>query len=161
MAKDASHQDTDPVDRIVAQWRSVRPDLDPSAKEITGRMIRIADAFHRRFEAGFAPLGLSGGQFGVLAALRRVGKPYELTPTDLAREQMMTSGGMTPVIDSLERGGMVERTPNPSDRRGRLVKLTPAGLALIDRAMETHAATERELVGGLSTADQAKLVKLL
>src|SRR5690349_8822999 len=78
----------DAVDDIVDQWRSERPDLDPSGKEVTGRIVRLAGLFQRRFAEEFAPLGLSEGDYGVLASLRRAGAPYELTPTELARTQM-------------------------------------------------------------------------
>lgn len=151
----------DTVDRIVAQWHDVRPDLDPSGKEITGRLIRLADVVHRRNADVFTPLGLNGAQYGVLAGLRRSGDPFELTPTDLAKAQMMTSGGMTPVIDKLENAGLVVRRPNPEDRRGRLVALSPAGLALIDRAMEAHAAEEQACVGGLTKKERGELADLL
>ncbi|WP_436794695.1 MarR family winged helix-turn-helix transcriptional regulator [Actinospongicola halichondriae] len=149
------------MDRIVAQWRRERPDLDPSAKEVTGRLIRLADAIGHRNADVLGPLGLTGAQYGVLSALRRAGEPYELNPTELARNQMMTSGGMTPVIDALERAGLVARRANPDDRRSRLVALTPDGLSRIDEAMEVHAATEHECVAGLTKTDQRKLVELL
>ncbi len=160
MSRDATDRE-DTVDRIVAQWHEVRPDLDPSGKEITGRLIRLADEIHRRNADVFSPLGLNGAQYGVLAGLRRAGKPYELTPTDLARAQMMTSGGMTPVIDHLESAGLVVRRPNPEDRRGRLVALSPAGLALIDRAMEAHATEEQSCVDGLTKKERGELADLL
>lgn len=151
----------DAVDRIVAQWREQRPDLDPSAKQITGRIVRLGDLFRRRMADAFAEFELTGPQYGVLAALRRAGEPYTLTPTELARTQMMTSGGMTPVIDGLEARGLVSRPPNPADRRGRLVALTAEGLARIDRAMEAHVEVEAELVAGLSARDRDGLVDLL
>src|SRR5687767_12474479 len=102
MARDSSVKrdvPTDAVDAIVEQWRRERPDLDPSAKEITGRIVRLAGLFQQTFSKAFEPLGITDGEFGVLSALRRAGAPFELTPTDLARHRTMTSGGMTAVID--------------------------------------------------------------
>src|SRR5688572_33180190 len=105
MGQDALHRDIpdapDAVDEIVAQWHEQRPDLDPSAKEITGRVVRLASIFQQAFADAFAPLGLNESDYGVLAPLRRAGPPYELTPTELARHKMMTSGGMTAAVDQI------------------------------------------------------------
>jgi DNA-binding MarR family transcriptional regulator len=97
----------------------------------------------------------------VLSPLRRAGAPHELTPTELAKQRMMTSGGMTAALDRLERKGFVTRVPNPSDRRGSLVRLTDAGRAVIDEAMQQHVLTEQRLVSGLDTEEQAQLRVLL
>jgi DNA-binding MarR family transcriptional regulator len=151
----------DAVDVIVEQWRRERPDLDPSAKEITGRIIRLASLFQQAYRDTFGALGLNDGDYGVLSPLRRAGEPYELTPTDLARQRMMTSGGMTAAIDRLERKGLVERAPNPNDRRGSLVRLTADGLAVIDEAMTRHVGLEQHLTGGLDQRERAQLRRLL
>jgi DNA-binding MarR family transcriptional regulator len=74
---------------------------------------------------------------------------------------MMTSGGMTAAIDRLARQGLVARTPNPADRRGTLIGLTPAGREVVDRAMELHAATEQRLVAGLGAREREQLGGLL
>jgi DNA-binding MarR family transcriptional regulator len=151
----------DAVDVIVEQWRRERPDLDPGPKEVTGRIIRLASLFHQAYSAAFEPLGLNDGDYGVLAALRRAGVPFELTPTELARHQMMTSGGMTAALDRLQRKTLVDRVPNPADRRGSLVRLTDEGRARIDEAMSRHVVAERELLAGLSEQDRFQLRRLL
>ncbi len=162
MSQDALPQDEfDAVDRIVEQWRTERPDLDPSAKGITGRIVRLAGSFQRAFGEAFAPLELSEGDYGILVALRRAGDPHQLTPTDLARARMMTSGGMTAGLDRLERRGLLERRPNPDDRRGSIVALTADGLGKIDEAMAIHARIEHELVASLSAAQRDELAGLL
>ena len=109
----------------------------------------------------FAPLGLNGGDYGVLAALRRAGAPHRLTPTDLARHRMMTSGGMTAAIDRLERKGLVTRLPNPDDRRGSLIELSADGLRRVEEAMALHADVERRLVDALDGAERKELGRLL
>ena len=118
MSQDALYQDTldggsDAVDVIVEQWRRERPDLDPGAKQVTGRIIRLASLFQQSYGDVFEPLGLNDGDYGLLAALRRAGAPFELTPTELARHMMMTSGGMTAAIDRLERKGLRRPGPQP------------------------------------------------
>jgi DNA-binding MarR family transcriptional regulator len=104
---------------------------------------------------------LSEGDYGVLVALRRAGAPGRLTPSDLARSQMMTSGGMTAAIDRLERKGLVTRVPNPNDRRGSLVELADQGRTAVDRAMELHAAAERQLLNALNVTERRTLEQLL
>jgi len=164
VAKDARDRadDGDAVDRIIEQWRRERPDLDPSAKGVTGRITRLRNIISDRYASdAFAPHGLTGGDYGILAALRRVGAPHELTPTELTRQQMVTSGGMTAMLDRLERKGWIERVPNPNDRRGVLVRLTAEGKAVVDAAMVDHAATEHALVEALTPKEREQLSALL
>ncbi len=109
----------------------------------------------------FAAHGLQSGDFDVLATLRRSGPPFALTPTALYGATMVTSGAMTGRVDRLERMGWVARSPDPADRRGTLVGLTPEGLALIDRIMPLHVENERRILSGLSQAEQDALSALL
>jgi DNA-binding MarR family transcriptional regulator len=170
MRQDAHKQDTmrraerparDAVDVIVDEWRRERPDLDPSAKAITGRIVRLAALVHDRMGEAAATHGLSNGGFGILAALRRSGPPFQLTPSELTRHLMVTTGGMTAMIDRLEVQGFVARAPNPVDRRGVLVGLTPDGLRTIDAAMVDHARVEHDAVSGLAARDRDQLERLL
>lgn len=162
MSQDALHRDTlDAVDLIVEQWQQERPDLDPSAKQVTGRVVRLASIFQAAYNDAFEPLGLNEGDYGVLVALRRAGAPHRLTPTELARQRMMTSGGMTAAIDRLDRKGLVTRRPNPDDRRGSLIELTDQGRATVDDAMTAHAEAEHRLVAGLGAAERKALEKVL
>lgn len=151
----------DAVDAIVQQWHDERPELDTSSKEVTGRIVRLSGLFQDAYRAAFEPLGIGDGDYGVLAALRRAGEPFELTPTELARQRMMTSGGMTAVIDRLERKGFLVRAPNPADRRGSLVRLTAKGRRVVDQAMERHVEVERELVAVLGERERERLAATL
>ena len=151
----------DPVDVIVDEWRRERPDLDASAKAITGRVVRLASIFQQAYSETFEPFGLNDGDYGVLAPLRRAGEPYELTPTELAKHRMMTSGEMTAALDRLERKGFIQRLPNPADRRGSLVRLTATGLTTIDDAMTAHVRTEERLVASLDERERELLAGLL
>lgn len=160
-ANENESQGQDAVDAIAEQWRRERPDLDPSAKQITGRIIRLAGLFQQAYDDGFKPLGLLGRDYALLAPLRRAGPPFALTPTDLARQRMMTSGGMTAAIDRLERRGLVKRTPDPADRRGVLVGLTEEGRRLLDQAMARHTEVEHQLVNALDTDERQQLQSLL
>ncbi len=151
----------DHVDEIAEQWSRERPDLDLSALELLGRLLRAADLAERALAQGLVGHGLQPGWFDLLAALRRSGEPFELSPTDLMASTMLSSGGITKRLDRLAEAGLVQRRPDPDDRRGTLVRLTPEGRAAIDRALETHIANEEQLLAALTPADQAKLDRLL
>jgi DNA-binding MarR family transcriptional regulator len=151
----------DAVDAIIDQWRTQRPDLDPSAKHVTGRIVRLGSLFRAAYDDAFEALGIAGVEYGILSALRRAGRPYALTPTGLARNQMMTSGGMTSALDRLERKGLAVRAPNPADRRGTLVALTDAGLEVADEAMRRHSEVEHALIASLTPAQRDGLQSLL
>jgi DNA-binding MarR family transcriptional regulator len=105
--------------------------------------------------------GLQRGWFDLLAALRRAGSPYELNPTQLMAATMLSSGGITKRLDSMERAGLLERKPDPTDRRGTIVKLTRRGRALVDRAFEEHVANEEQLLEGLTPNQRKSLDALL
>jgi DNA-binding MarR family transcriptional regulator len=165
MSQDTSQEaniiDPDALDEIVAEWRRERPDLNVDAKHMTGRIIRLASLFQHAYVDLFEPLGLNEGDYGVLVPLRRAGVPFTLSPTELAEHRMMTTGGMTKALDRLESKGLVERLPNPADRRGSLVRLTEAGRTVVDEAMNRHVVTERRLVSTLDEVEQAQLTILL
>ena len=150
---------TDAVDRITAQWRRERPDLDSTPMEIIGRITRVSALIQRELERVFAQHGLAGGDFDVLATLRRSEAP--LTPGELSRSTMVTTGGMTKRLDRLEALGLIRRGPDPTDRRGRLIGLTEDGRALIDRAVEAHLQNEERLLASLPTPKREHLAALL
>ena len=151
----------DAVDAILDQWQRERPDLDVTTTGILGRISRIAALVDQAMDRVLEPHGLTGGDFVVLAALRRSGTPYQLTPTALSRSMMVSSGGTTKRLDRLEARGLIRRDPDPTDRRGTLVTLTNAGLATIDTVASEHAQNEKRLVATLSPNQRKTLTRLL
>ncbi len=154
-------QPPDHIDHILAQWQRERPDVDVTALGILGRLFRATSLAEAELAAGLAPHGLQPGWFDLLAALRRAGTPFELNPTQLMAATMLTSGGVTKRLDRLTEAGLIERRPDPSDRRGTLVALTDRGRATIDAAIETHAANETRLLDALPAGDRRTLDRLL
>ncbi|MDO1585418.1 MarR family winged helix-turn-helix transcriptional regulator [Rhizobium oryzicola] len=152
----------DRASKAADQWARERPDLDTSAMLLLGRLGEAALVIMREhLNPVFAAFGLQPGEFDVLATLRRSGAPYALTPTDLYEAAMISSGSMTNRIDRLEKAQLVLRQPNPSDKRGTLVALTPQGLALIDRAVEVHVVNQKAVLAGLTESERAALSALL
>src|ERR1043165_2540546 len=126
---------TDGVERARAEWARERPGLDTSAMEIIGRILRTEHLADARIRRALRAEGLDRGGFDVLATLRRSGPPYQLTPTRLYQELVLTSGAITHRVDALARAGLVERVSGGPDRRSTLVGLTDEGRAVADRAM--------------------------
>lgn len=152
---------TDHVDRIQAQWRRERPDLDPGPQGVIGRLHRLGDRLRDELVAVYREHGLGEGDFDVLASLRRTGEPFELPAGELARHTMVTTGAMTKRIDRLEAAGLVSRRPDASDGRGRRIALTPRGRELIDAAFTDHMRNEERLVALLPPEDRETLTRLL
>lgn len=153
--------DEDRIDRIIAQWRRERPDIVSASMELIGRIQRVAQELRPRLDEVHDRFGLTGESFDVLAALRRSGSPYQLTPTELYQQLMLSSGAVTNRIDRLEADGLVERRSNPDDRRGVRVRLTAKGKALIDRAVAEHVANEDRLLAPLTAKERAQISTLL
>ncbi len=151
----------DPVDAILAQWQRERPDLDVSPMGIIGRVGRLSKHLERALQKTFSDFDLNGGEFDVLATLRRSGQPYQLTPTELFNTLMISSGTMTHRIDRLEQADLVKRIPDPSDRRGTLVQLTDKGFNVIEKAVEAHVANGHRLLTVLEEAEREVLAQLL
>jgi DNA-binding MarR family transcriptional regulator len=153
---------TNRATRATEEWTRERPDLDPLPMAVLGSLAEAAQLVARdHLRPLFAAHGLQPGEFDVLATLRRAGPPHALSPTALFEATMVTSGAMTGRIDRLERAGWVTRQPDPDDRRGTLVALTPQGHELIDRLMALHVANEQRVLAGLSRAEQETLLALL
>jgi DNA-binding MarR family transcriptional regulator len=151
----------DEVDRLVEAWGRERADLDLRPMEVLSRVTRLGHHLDRARRQAFAEHDVEPWEFDVLAALRRAGAPYELSPGRLIKETLVTSGTMTNRVDRLAARGLVERLPDPHDRRGVLVRLTAAGRTRVDGALEGLLQRERDLLAGLEAADQKRLAGLL
>jgi DNA-binding MarR family transcriptional regulator len=156
-----SPQDEDDVDRIVAAWHRERPDLDVAPLHVLSRISRLARRLDQARARAFAEHAVDSWEFDVLAALRRAGPPYRLSPGQLVAETLVTSGTMTNRIDRLEQRRWVERSPAPGDRRGVIVRLTDEGLEAVDAALDDLLDSERELLDALTGPERDALAGLL
>ncbi|MBA2357297.1 MAG: MarR family transcriptional regulator [Actinobacteria bacterium] len=128
---------------------------------VVGRISRLAELLQARLEPIFAAHGVNGGEFDVLAALRRTGRPYRLTPTKLSQALMVTSGGMTKRLTALEGRGLIRREPDPNDGRSTAVSLTREGKRLVEAILPEHVANEQRLLSGLGNKERGDLAGLL
>ena len=151
----------DEVDRLTEAWRHERPDLDVSPMEVLSRVSRLARHLDRERRAAFAAHDLEPWEFDVLAALRRAGEPYELSPGVLLGQTLVTSGTMTARVDKLTARGLVSRRRDEDDRRAVRVRLTEFGKKSVDAALEGLLANERRLLIGLDTEERKRLGDLL
>jgi DNA-binding MarR family transcriptional regulator len=151
----------DIVDEVVHQWRTERPDLDAMPLAVVGRILRLAGHLEQRANEVLTPFDLAIWAFDVLGTLRRSGPPYAMTPSQLTRSAMLTSGAMTNRIDRLEEKGLVERRRSSEDRRSLQVRLTAKGLKLVEEAVPVRLQEAKQALRGISAQDQKVLANLL
>ena len=130
----------DLVDDLLAEWDLEQPERDFSALGIVVRIQLLSKLLADGTEKALDELGLKHWEYDVLSALRRQGRPYQMSATELAEASMLTSGTVTTRVDRLQDRGLVRRKPNPGDRRAVFVELTPEGSALIERAINARLA---------------------
>jgi DNA-binding MarR family transcriptional regulator len=153
-------RELDDVDRLVNQWTAERPDLDVRAMATVARLLNVATHIRERLTAFAAEYGVSVPEADVLFTLRRSGPPYRLSPTAMADALLVPSGTMTNRLDRLERQGLIERVPHPTDRRSMEVELTDKGRRVVDEAVTRHVANEQEMLAALSERERATLDRL-
>ncbi|MGF1718812.1 MarR family transcriptional regulator [Vibrio kyushuensis] len=151
----------DAIERVVEQWATEKPELDTQPMAMLGRLLRVSKHLETHVAEKHKQYDLKLGEFDVLATLRRSGKPYSLTPSELIDSMMLTSGAMTNRLDKLEKKRLIERTHSKEDRRSVFVKLTKDGLVLIDEMMTEHVAVQTSLVDSLSPTQKKQLNQLL
>ena len=151
----------DEVDRILQAWARETPDLDVSPLRVLSRVSRLARHLDFERRDAFAIHSLDTWEFDVLAALRREGPPYELSPGQLIQQTLSTSGTMTNRIDRLAARGLVERLPDPRDRRGVRVRLLTPGRELVEVALADLLEREQHILDGLSVGEREQIAALL
>lgn len=151
----------DEVDHIIDAWQRERPDLDAAPMGVLSRITRLSRQVDRARRGAFAQHGIEAFEFDVLAALRRSGAPYELSPGQLVEATLVTSGTMTHRLDRLEHRGLVRRSRDPRDGRAVRVRLTVKGRSKVDGALADLLERERALLAGLTERQRASLAGLL
>ena len=151
----------DHIDFVVSQWDSAMPELDASSMKVFGRMLRVMKHLGKMRAQVLEPFGFRDGEFDVLATLRRAGAPYCLSPTQLYKSLLVTSGAMTNRLNHLEEQGLIERIQDADDKRSTLVSLTAYGRERIEQALLVHTETQNAILANLSQAKREQLESLL
>lgn len=138
------------IDDLSTAWEREYPTFDTGSFPPLVRLARLGVLIERFQQEVVAPFELSPGDYGVLAALRRAGRPYALKPSALYGRLQRSSGGMTKTLKKLEEQGLVERSPDPSDGRGSLVSLTRAGLEAQEEIFQAFLLASQSLLEPLS-----------
>ena len=148
------------VDKLIQEWLDAVPSLDLSGLPVIARIVRMSHYISQFVDANFARYNLNVGEFEVLAALAR-NPDRQLSPKELQKKILISSGGLSNRINRLEEKKYIVRIPDPSDRRGVIVKITPEGRKLTLEAVVTHVAIEKALIQGLQAEDREQLAELL
>jgi DNA-binding MarR family transcriptional regulator len=151
----------DAVDRFLAEWAAELPGVDLEIEAAVQRMQRIVKAIRRRMEETLSEFKLSFGEWGILGHLSLQGPPYRSSPGQLSEKEGLSSGAMTNRLDRLEEAGLVQRLPDPKDRRALQVELTEKGHDLWVSALGAQASKEAALAAALGRKDLAQLNALL
>lgn len=149
----------DKVDAILAQWRSVRPDLDCSSMGVVGRLRQTNGIWKTKLDQVFDGFGLSCIEFDILATIRR--NDREITPTELYQTLMLSSGAISTRIEQLVQRGLVQRVASEEDRRSCKVTLTEQGITLVDQALNAHVDNMNRMLAVLTEQEQRQLEQLL
>jgi DNA-binding MarR family transcriptional regulator len=151
----------DRVQFVIDAQKRQFPRLDYSAKAVAARLVRLGTVFVAAIERVAATFGMSANEYVILCVLRGSGRPFRLPPKAITPLMPLSSGGMTNILHELAARGLIERLPDPSDRRGVLIQMTPQAVKLIDQAIAAHVAEEHRMVAALEAKERRVLQELL
>lgn len=145
----------------VDDWSRLRPDDELSGLGVGHRLIWSGRLAEELLEKAAIASGLRRrGDYEVLALLRRA-EPELLTPLQVAQKLMTSQSGMTGKLDRLERQGLVQRTPDPEDRRAIRLGITDSGRTLIDEAVTTSLSVYQSMLEDFTPTEAKDLEALL
>jgi DNA-binding MarR family transcriptional regulator len=146
--------------RVPAHFGREFPGASRSGAEVAANLIRAADALLAEIDRRRRDIAdLSPSAFQVLAILEGAGEP--LTARNIAERLLVSSASTTSLLDTLERRGLVERTPHPRDRRKTLVNLSDEARDIVDRMLPVVHAAASDAVAGLSEPEREQLIQSL
>lgn len=151
----------DLVDVRMCGWVAEIPGIDLEVEGIVERINHLNKRIWRMLETTLSEFDLNVGEWRMLGELRSAGEPFHRSPGALAKRFDLTTGAITNRLDGLEEAGFVRRLPDPSDRRGVIVELTPKGRKIWERAVGAQGQKEQFVTSGLTKAEQKQLNSLL
>ena len=151
----------DMIDKLVEDWNREKPGSRPEPMAIIGRIMRLGRGYLDEVSPMLQPLGISYSDFDVLATLRRNGAPYSLTPTELAKNVLLSSGAMTACLTRLEDASLIERVDHEFDRRSRSALLSTKGVKLVESLIDQRFELARRQLDPLNATERDTLEALL
>ncbi|WP_330275593.1 MarR family transcriptional regulator [Lentzea sp. NBC_00516] len=156
----AERGETDLVGGVVAWWARHAPELPVRTIEFTKRVARMHALTDRVTVAVLTGFGLSRAEYDVLGTLLTAGDAH-LKPSELSSRLLLTTGGLSNVLRSLERRGLTSQTSDASDGRSRRVALTAEGKDVAERVVREVVAAQHDLLGKAGDADVEAAVTAL
>ena len=138
------------IDESLEAWAREYPDVDMSTLSPITRLVRLGVLMDIFQKETLEPFELTPSDYAVLSTLRRAGPPYQLSPSELYTVLERSSGGMTKMLNRLEGLGLIERIPDPEDRRSIRVLLTESGVALQEEIFNVFLSRTQELLHSVS-----------
>ena len=151
----------DIIDTLIYEWKQERPELDASAMQVVGRILKLGKLLEKRAGNSLKESGIYYTDLDVLATLRRSGKPFELTPKELMRSVLITSGAMTALLDRLTKLELIYRAPDLKDGRIKRAGLTAKGIKAIDKAIKKRFAEATDAVKMFTKTERRDFAALL
>lgn len=145
-------------EELAGTGEATREDTQGLALKLWVTLARAHNAIHAHAQADAARHGLTLAEFGILEVLFHKGP---LLLGEVQRRILVSSGGVTYLVDRLEKRGLVERRECASDRRARFAALTPDGEALVARIFPEHAARIKRAVAGLGKKEKREAIRML
>jgi DNA-binding MarR family transcriptional regulator len=145
-------------DRVRGLWADARPDLDTSPMEVIGPLRRIAALLDDATAPLYVDAPLTSTELDLCIRLR-----HDPTPTiarQLADQLRHSRAAVSKTLRRLEGRGLIRRDPDPDDQRAAVVRLTPAGEAVVDKLFPRQLAIEQKLLEALGP-DRARVVEAL
>jgi DNA-binding MarR family transcriptional regulator len=134
----------DLIDAMIDDWRKEMPDLDRPESWLARRAARLVVLLQDALAAQLWSWDLTRTDYAVLNTLRSVGAPYELRPSDLKLRLLLSSGGVSNVLNRLEKMGLVEREQDTTDARSSWVRLTSAGVETAGSTMRMWSQAQAD-----------------
>ncbi len=149
------------INAILAARDSHWPDSVTPVSRLMMSILRCGHLLQNGAARLVADHAISFTEFEVLAALRSQPAPHALQPTEMYSALLISSGGLTKVVNALQTKGLVTRLTSNKDRRGKPVALTSAGKALIEQALAEILAHDGQLLATAMTEKESRQLIIL
>jgi len=152
---------SDSVDAIAQAWLRERPGTPVDSIGVITRIWRIGKLLEEDRRQTMIRLGMDSATLDLLSTLRRSGPPYQLSPSELGKQALVSAGAISQRVARAERAGYVRRGRSTADGRGVYVELTETGHTEVERTVDDLLRHEETLLSALTPAQRTQLAGLL